>query len=292
MVFIVTALMIEAAPIIKHFKLKKDMSVHKYQVYKNSAIVLIISGVGKVRSAMASVYLLSNHEITGTDIFLNIGFCGAGSTKYPPGSMLLINKITDIDTGKDYYPDVFINQALPREAICCYSRPLHKEDLKSQTEIFCDMESSGIMEAANKFIYAHQVVILKVISDYLTPENLNKDQLQTLLENHMPYIEQIINELQQLNELLQLNEGLNDRCSKFTSKEEKEVIAIISDISDNLRFSVTMKQILFKEAKKAKQKGIDPLKILKPLTETKVNSKVEGKKIFGQLIEKLEQTLV
>jgi nucleoside phosphorylase len=56
MIFIITALAIEAVPIIEHFKLKTDRNVHTYNIYRNAEIALIVAGVGKVKSAMASVY--------------------------------------------------------------------------------------------------------------------------------------------------------------------------------------------------------------------------------------------
>lgn len=58
MIFIVTALMLEAAPIIDYFKLKKDMTIHPYSVYKGSDIALIVSGVGKLKSAMAQSFYI------------------------------------------------------------------------------------------------------------------------------------------------------------------------------------------------------------------------------------------
>lgn len=168
MIYIVTALQIEASPIIEYFRLKRDMSINEYQVYKNSEIALIVGGVGKVKSAMAAVYLLAENKASKKDILLNIGFCGASAGRYPLGSLLLINKIKDMDTERDYYPDVFAGSNIPHEALLCCSKPIGKNALKGNTDFFCDMESSGVMEAARKFVYTHNVVILKVISDYLT----------------------------------------------------------------------------------------------------------------------------
>ncbi len=275
MVLIVTALMIEATPIIEHFKLKKDMTIHAYPVYKNSEITLIIGGVGKVKIAMAAVYLLSIFKVTKKDFLLNIGFCGTSSSKYDLGSLLVINKITDMDTGRDSYPDIFFNHELPQEALCCYSKPVQSESFKGETDVFCDMESAGIIEAAKKFTYAHQVVILKVISDYLSPENLNKERLKNFLRQHMPCIEQIIAELK----------GLNDIYTELCLEEENK---LLNTISWNLRFSEAMKQLLSKEVKKAKLKGMEPLKILEYFMEAKVNSKVEGKKIFEEISQRLK----
>jgi ATP-binding cassette subfamily B protein len=83
-----------------------------------------------------------------------------------PGEMVGI--VGRSGTNTDYYPDVFIGQDLPREALSCYSRPVLRESFNCETAVFCDMESAGIIEVAKKFTYAHQVAIVKIISDYLT----------------------------------------------------------------------------------------------------------------------------
>lgn len=241
MVFIVTALNIEAAPIIQHFKLKKDMNITFYQIYKNDNIVLIVSGVGKIKSAMAAAYLFSTYKSNEKPILINIGFCGTNSSKYEVGSMLLINKITDIDTGYDYYPDIFIDSSFPREALYCYSRPVESENFKVGKDIFCDMESSGIMEAASKFTYAHKVAIIKIISDYLSPNNLDRELLDSYIRNNIVYIEQIIGEMN----------SIGSENNEFSIEEEVNFLNIISE---NIKLTKSMEQIFWKEVKKAKIK--------------------------------------
>ena len=349
MVLIATALMIEATPIIEHFNLKKDISIHAYPVYRNSNIALIVSGTGKVKIAMAMTYLLTicertyckqnnysniysthcsshysnhchsncinthynifnnnynnncsnnkndyiskkssigncNNEIR-KHILLNVGFCGTNNTQYNLGKLLVMHKITDMDTGRDFYPDVFLDTTFCRESLCCYSKPVRREDISEDKNVFCDMESSGIMEVARKFTYAHQVLILKVVSDYLTPENLNKELLLNYICQNMLYIEQAINQIQQLN----------DSCSKFScgfptsgrllTNEENIILKLISD---NLRFTEAMQQIIVKKVKNSKIKGFEPLNILKFYIDIKVNTKIEGKKLFEQIIERLK----
>ncbi|MDQ2084925.1 nucleoside phosphorylase [Herbivorax sp. ANBcel31] len=272
MIFIVTALMIEAEPLIKHFKLKKDMNVHAFPVYKNCHIVLIISGIGKIKSAMATMHLLSIYKTTSKDVLLNVGFCGTGNTEYSLGTLIAANKITDMDTKKDYYPDVFINKNLPFTALCCYSKPV--KDVKK--DIFCDMESAGIMEAGQKFYYAHQVILLKIISDYLSPENLNKDKLKSFVKMNLPLIELIIQKAARLN-----------NSFKGVSLDENEV-TILNTVSQNLRFSKVMEKTLYKDMIKAKIKDIDIYNKINLFSKTTVNSKREGKKIFEEIRQKLK----
>ncbi|KNY29948.1 nucleoside phosphorylase [Pseudobacteroides cellulosolvens] len=275
MIYIVTALMLEASPIIDHYKLKRDMSVHPYPVFANKDISLIVSGIGKVKSAIAITFLRSTYSSTANHIIINVGFCGARIRKYPLGSLLLINKVTDLDTGKDYYPDVYAGYDLPKEPLACCSKPV-THDNSSYEDNFFDMESAGIMEASYKFFNTHQVAILKIVSDFLTPENLDKQVLRGYINNNIPILDRIINELKQLTLMV---------SSPNFEEEEK----LISVISQNVRLSSAMKGILQTEVKKAKTKGLTAIEVLKKYLDNKANTKLEGKKIFVQIIEDIRQ---
>ena len=272
MISIVTALMLEAMPIIEHFKLKKDIELNPYPIYRNGDISLIVSGIGKIKSAMAAVYLLSVYNTNKNDSLINIGFCGASKTIYDIGSLLLINKVTDMDTKKDYYPDVLINAGIPQVSLKCLQKTIAENE--QQNEFFCDMESSGIMEVANKFIYAHNVVLLKIVSDFLQPENLDKNILKRYIINNMPIIEDTIAKMKQIRGF-----------SKCSSCEEE----IAFSIANNLKLSESMKKMFLKEITKANNRELDVNQILKPFASIKANSKTEGKKIFEKINQKLKQ---
>jgi adenosylhomocysteine nucleosidase len=276
MILIVTALMLEAAPVIDYFKLKKDVSILPYPVYRGSDIALIVSGVGKVRSAMAAVYLNSIYNAGRSNVLVNLGLCGAGSSRYKPGSLLVVNKVTDVDTGWDYYPDVFIGGGLSQVALHCCSKPVKTEDVAPDTDFFCDMESSGVMEAAKKFSYSHNVLILKIISDFLAPDRLDKKQLKGYIEKSMPVFESILQEMRQLNK----------NVGGFSHEEDHK---FIDSLCTGLRFSEAMKLILLRETKKARLNRLEPLEKLKAFSGLKVNNKVEGKKVFEQIIEELRK---
>ena len=275
MIYIITALMLEASPIVDYYKLKRDMSINPYPVFANKDISLIVSGVGKVKAAMAATFLRSTFGSTANDIIINVGFCGASVCKYPLGSLLLINKITDLDTGKDYYPDVYAGDYLPKEAVACCSK-LVRHDNSQYEENFFDMESAGIMEVAYKFFNTHQVAILKIVSDFLTPENLDKQVLRGYINDNIPILDRIINELKQLNNIV----------NSLNFEQEEKLISIISQ---NVRLSSAMKGILEGEVRKAKIRGLETLEILENHLDSKANTKLEGKKIFVQIIEDIRQ---
>ncbi|HEX2927499.1 MAG TPA: nucleoside phosphorylase [Ruminiclostridium sp.] len=247
------------------------MSVLPYSVYRGPDIALIVSGVGKVKSAMAAVYLHSACSAGHSDVLINIGFCGAGSRQYEPGSLLAACKITDMDTGRDYYPDIFFGNQLPRIPLFCYSKPVKTDDLQNKTGFFCDMESAGIMEASKKLSYSHNVLVLKIISDYLMPDNLGKKLLKSYIKSNMPVLESITEEMK----------CLNDSFKGLSLEEEKDSI---DTLAASLRFSEAMRLILLKEVKKARINGREPLKTLKSFYGLNSYSKAEGKKIFEQII--------
>lgn len=267
--------MLEASPIIGYFKLKRDMTINSYPVFVNKEIALIVSGIGKVKSAMAATFLISKYRLTGSDVLVNIGFCGAQAGKYPLGTLLLINKVTDWDTGKDYYPDVYIGDDLPKESVACCSKPVGDNGNQYEGNLF-DMESAGIMEAAYKFFNTQQIAIIKIVSDFLTPENLDKQVLRSYINTNIPILERILNELKQLNSMV----------TSLNFEDEKKLISLISQ---NLRLTSAMKQILETEVRNAKRKGLKTVETLESHLESKANTKLEGKKIFGQIIKDIKQ---
>ncbi|WDC84243.1 hypothetical protein PL321_18820 [Caloramator sp. mosi_1] len=85
MVYISTAMYVEAQELIKKFGLKRDNSINKFEVFKNDEVTLIITGVGKVRSAVALTYLLSRQQVNDKDVYINFGVCGTRDIEVPRG---------------------------------------------------------------------------------------------------------------------------------------------------------------------------------------------------------------
>lgn len=272
MILIVTALMAEAAPIIEHFRLKKDMDAHAFQVFRNDEIKLVISGVGKVKSAMAAAWLLAS---CGRDAFLvNVGCCGIAGKEFEAGRLFMVHKVTDMDTGLDYYPDVFAGRDIPRTAICCYSKPVScgAGVLADRTAV--DMESAGIMEAAGKFLDAHRVVILKIASDPLSPGRLNKATLSGYVRGNIARIERVIDELW----------ALGGSCGGRVSGCALEMI---ETLASNLRLTRSMKDALVKAVEGSTASGGEPVPILESFRGLTAKTKNEGKAILGRIIAKL-----
>ncbi|HMV45187.1 MAG TPA: phosphorylase, partial [Leptospiraceae bacterium] len=142
MIYIVTALAQEAIPFIQHFKLKKDLSHTKFDIYKNELITLVVSGTGKLKSSIATTYLLVKEPPKKSDKILNFGICGSGSEKHKSGQIFLINKIEDVTTAKTYYPEILFSHLIPEAGIVTHEKPVVKTKSTPSTAGLVDMEVS------------------------------------------------------------------------------------------------------------------------------------------------------
>ncbi len=172
MLNIITALKPEAIEIIKHFKLKSNNNI-----YQNDKINLIITGQGKIKSAINTALLLQKYP------YKSINFGVAGSNKYEVNEGFFIHKIIDFETSHSYYPDFFKEKS---SEIVCISKP-------SKYFKLVDMESSGFFEAAYKFLSVEKIILYKIVSD--TPSyKFNPKEVPTLIKNHIHIIEELIQE--------------------------------------------------------------------------------------------------
>lgn len=273
MIYIHTALSVEASPIIEGFKLKKDMDTKEFQVFGNEDVILIVSGVGKVKCAMGIAYLFGKYGVCEKDILLNVGYCGSSNLDVPLGTLKLANKVVDMDTGREYFPDLFVT-GYEQECISCFSNVITNR--KENTEgVFVDMESAGVMEASYKFLYPHQTVIVKIVSDYMDDERKDVLFLKSLIDKNLSSIEDII---KQSRDIVCMAQGLN------MAEED----AILDRIRANMRFTKGMMDLLRPRVRKAKIKGYDTVSILCGFLDSKSSSKVERKRVFDELLKKLK----
>jgi nucleoside phosphorylase len=167
--YIVTALKSEAQPIIDHLNLQKDSN----NIYKNSDTKLIISGIGKLNSAIATTNLLSTNILADDDMILNFGMCG--SSYHEVGTLLNINKI--IDRCSDKVVHLKEQNGI---TISCYDKA--QKDLKDQT---LDMESFGFYQASKKFIKVENIKIIKIVSDKIDDTILSPKEVYNLIQPHI-----------------------------------------------------------------------------------------------------------
>ena len=192
----VIALAAEARPLLDRWKFTQLESTPFPLYYcEQQNYFLVVSGMGKVRSAAATSYLASKIiplpvQATPSAIWINFGTCGHHN--YPLGQGLLVHKIIDISNGNNYYP-----LRLPYSAsatIECHATSQHEypqggggidagdgdksdDKLSDSTGIktdanIIDMESAGFFPTACLFSPNELVHLYKVVSD-------NADNLPT-----------------------------------------------------------------------------------------------------------------
>ncbi|PWJ88716.1 nucleoside phosphorylase [Oceanotoga teriensis] len=209
MLYIVTALKFEALPIIKKYNLKKTED--KMKIYKNENITLIISGIGKINSAISVAYLKNNKN----DKILNIGIAATSNSKiYKKDEIYLINEIYDEEIQKNYYPEIFYEINELEGKIVTKSR-IQKEKIKYP--IMIDMESSGFYQSAKKFYKSENIFIIKYISDILE-ETIDYEVIKKNYINNFEKIIKIIEILIKNDEKIEDIENIKDKIKQIVEK--------------------------------------------------------------------------
>lgn len=279
MIYIVTALAQEAIPLIQHFKLKKDLSHTKFDIYRNDMIKLIVTGTGKLKSAVATTYLLLKEPPKKSDKILNFGICGSGLEKHKSGQIFLINKIEDVNSGKSYYPEIIFSHLLPEATIITYEKPVIKSKTSNSVSELVDMEVSGFYEAANTFVQSHNIIILKVVSDHLGGEKFTGAFIQSIVEKNIPHIITVLNQA---------------RKRQSVTATDSEVLEpgeyrIFEDLSENLNLSTTQRFQVLDMLKGYKVRNGGDFQFLKSYSKTKkISSKQDTKKALDELKQKLD----
>jgi hypothetical protein len=205
MLNIITALKIEAREIIKKFNLKPNG-----EIYQNNYINLIITGQGKIKSAINTALLLNRYPFKS----LNIGI--AGSSVYEINEGFFVEKITDTDSNLEYYPDFFKEKSTHLYTV---SKPGIYYNLT-------DMEGSGFFEACYKFLSVEKIILYKIVSD--TPDTpIEKNKIPTLIKNHLSVIEELLNKNEE--SFFEIEEALKEakKKMKLTKTQENQLKNIL-----------------------------------------------------------------
>jgi len=272
MLYIVTALYIEAKPLISLFNLKKDNTYTKFQVFSNENTKLIISGTGKIKSATALTYLISNKDIKENDYIINISFIASSNNNSQLGEIVYISKIQNAYSDTTFYPEMIYKHNFLEGSLTTFDKIVEK---KIENIEYIDMEAYGFFQTASIFFKKDKIIVLKIISDILK-EKLEDRILfgfkdETLFNKSYKKIYDF---------LLKFINILNDNKNNFSNSEQD----LIKKVLENLKLSDTMTYEFFNILKylKIKYRNID---ILKKYENIEINSKLQGKKIFEEIRE-------
>ncbi|SHG95605.1 5'-methylthioadenosine/S-adenosylhomocysteine nucleosidase family protein [Tepidibacter thalassicus] len=273
MIFICTSMYYEAYPFIKKLNLKKDCNSRKFQIFKNENVILLITGVGKIKATIAVTYLFSKYKPKNSDLFINIGVCGAKNKNTSIGSVFLCNKIIESDTKKTFYPDIIFKHPFKEASIETCSLVVDNNNIKFEGQLL-DMESSGIYQAATVFLQTHQIFFIKIVSDHLNTENLNQNIVLKLIEDKATQI---------INWVTEIKLGFLYDSNVLSQKEQETLDCLVK----NLKLSSTMKNQLKQLFIYYKLQYNDFTNIINTYINIKCKSKNEGKRYFAEIKQKL-----
>ena len=272
MLYIVTALYIEAKPLISLFNLKKDNTYTKFQVFSNENIKLIISGTGKIKSATALTYLISNKNIKENDYIINIGFIASSNNSSQLEDIVYISKIQNAYSDTTFYPEMIYKHNFLEGSLTTFDKII---DNKIENIEYIDMEAYGFFQTASIFFKKDKIIVLKIVSDILKEKVKDRILFDFKDDNLFNKSYKKIYDF-----LLKFINIPDNNKNNFNNNEQD----LIKKVLENLKLSDTMTYEFFNILKylKIKYENID---ILKRYENIEVNSKVQGKKIFEEIKE-------
>jgi len=272
MIFLITAFYHEAKPFIKYFKLK-NFQCSKFEIFSNNNFILIISGEGFIKSAIATTFLLSKFKTVDKDIALNVGICGAKKKDFSKGDVILCHKIINHHSQKAFYPDILVNHQMKEGILESFLIPVKKNNLKGEIEgDIIDMEGAGFFESASVFLPPHNIHCIKIVYDFLDYKKIEKEEVSELIEKNIPIIENFINSLLELN----------IRVYEKPINEEK-LKDIIEKLKNSLHLTVSMTYELEKYLKSYIIRKGDIPKEISEFFYIDVKNKKERKDYFEKL---------
>jgi adenosylhomocysteine nucleosidase len=227
-IFIYIALPCEAKPIIDFYRLKKNTAIKSFAVYGNNEICLTTTGIGKIAMAAGVAYTQALFSSASNPIMLNVGV--AGHKDHPIGSVFLIDKITDGDSERRYYPPLVFTPPCPTNSLQTAAKP----QLIYPPSQLCDMEASAFYETGTRFTSGELIQCLKIVSDNEScpAHNIQPKQVSELISAELSTIAAILTELTQLAELLSSPEfsQFDQLLSKyhFTVNEQIQLKKLLS----------------------------------------------------------------
>lgn len=277
MIFICSSTYCEAKPIIEKFDLEKDKSIYKFEVFKNSDIVIIISGEGAVNTVAATTYMINKFEINKQDILFNIGICKSKSKALREGEIVLCNEIFNYYDKKTFYQDILFSHPFIEGSLATISKDLIRNNINEINQDFLDEYGGFFMECASIFLPAYRIFCIKIICG-----NLNYNNLDYEITN----VEDIIK--LNLDSLISWIKSINNNTVRSKSILSVKDMDYINEIIENLKLSKTHQDKLKELCINYKMKQDNLVLALEPFTQIFCDSVKNGEIYFEKLIQQLE----
>lgn len=222
------ALPCEAKPLVSRYRLKRRMDEHEFTIYQNETISLTVTGIGQAAMAAGVAYCKALYKSDAQQVLLNMGVAGHQSHRL--GDVFLAEKITDDNSGKNWYPPlVFVTDCLGEQV-----RTVAKPEFNYPEATLYDMEASAFYETATRFATAELVQCIKIVSDNAnTPATaIRPNEVSKLIEQNLDVVDAILHKLKKLRDLIyaehpQLLQTFLDGWY-FSSNQQQQLTKILS----------------------------------------------------------------
>lgn len=278
MLEIFCALYCEAKPFIENLNLKKEGSLDSF-VNEERTIRLTLTGVGKIKAASTITTILNDSE----DPFV-LSFGSSASIQEENDNLYIANKITDIDTGMSYYPDVLLKTNIKECGFICGSKLYTdvnntRESVKPIIDVkkylsnliqkdngylLYDMETSAIYEVANQYVGPERMLFVRFASDN-EANSISAKEITSKVEQFYPTLKQLID--------LILSLPINKNETKSEIEEA---------FNEHIHSSISMQNQVHQIVLYCKCANIDYESIMKEYMKEEVTSKEEGKRVFDE----------
>ena len=193
----------------------------------SDGMTCILTGIGPDNAYYSVKKLIDSGKVSSYDKILNVGVCGAGED-IPAGSIHFINKITDMRSGREYYPDLSLFPEDIDEGHIFTS-----DDIVTETkpgELY-DEEASAVFEAGQKFFSPDSMLFIKIVSDH--GKDIPADEMMTgIISKHKDTIKSAIERLEARSYEQQEILSLPDLRGKLCLTE-----AMNNDMNNLLRYA-------------------------------------------------------
>lgn len=196
----VCALHCEAKPLIDFYRLKKSHDETAFDLYSNTDMACIISGVGKLNSAIATAWVAAKYSDCRSIAWVNLGIAGADNSAI--GSIYSINQVLQADNDKSFYSPIM--KASRMATASCITIDQERDDYHPRH--LYDMEAAGFYQATTRFSSLELIQCIKVISDNNNhPRHRDRQAISDLIYGNIESIDQFS------RQLIEINQGMIDR---------------------------------------------------------------------------------
>ena len=275
MKIIVTALRQEARPLIEALGLKQDPASRRIPVYRSDDILLVIGGIGKLYAGIATTHAIHLAGEPKDCHLINVGMCGAVVDQIALGEAVTVHKIWDHASGREFFPDMLINHALQEASLGTFDQPVTTANRPLLACDVVDMEASGVFQAARLFISPHQMLFLKIATDYLEFTSDDYAQMQRYYEQSVDDWLPVLENCERL-----------DTSDPVISPEQE---TLLNSVAESMRLTQTQTHQLRDAAMRFLVRGGPDLEILKPNLATQPKHKTLRNQLFESMIQALNK---